>query len=34
MIEKAKEFQNNIYFFFIDHTKAFDVWITTNWGKF
>ena len=22
--EKAREFQNNIYFCFIDHTKAFD----------
>ena len=28
--EKAKEFQNNIYFCFIDYTKNF-VWITTNW---
>ena len=32
IIEKAREFQNNI--FFINYTKAFDVWITTNWGKF
>ena len=24
IIEKAKEFQKNIYFCFIDHTKAFD----------
>ena len=24
IIEKAREFQKNIYFFFIDHTKAFD----------
>ena len=23
-IEKAREFQKNIYFFFIDYTKAFD----------
>ena len=30
IMEKAKEFQNNIYFCFIDHTKNF-VWITTNW---
>ena len=30
IIEKAREFQKNIYFCFIDHTKAF-VWITTNW---
>ena len=31
--EKAKEFQKNIYFYFIDYTKAFE-WITTNCGKF
>ena len=24
IMEKAREFQKNIYFFFIDHTKAFD----------
>ena len=30
IIEKAREFQKNIYFCFIDYTKAF-VWITTNW---
>ena len=30
IMEKAKEFQNNIYFCFIDYTKNF-VWITTNW---
>ena len=24
MIEKAKEFQKNIYFYFIDYAKAFD----------
>ena len=24
IIKKAKEFQRNIYFFFIDYTKAFD----------
>ena len=30
VIEKAREFQKNIYFCFIDYTKAF-VWITTNW---
>ena len=29
IIEKAREFQKNIYFCFIDYTKAF-VWITTN----
>ena len=33
IIEKAREFQKNIYFCFIDYTKAF-VWITTNYGKF
>ena len=33
IIEKAREFQKNIYFCFIDCTKAF-VWITTNCGKF
>ena len=33
IIEKAREFQKNIYFCFIDYTKAFD-WITTNCGKF
>ena len=33
IIEKAREFQKNIYFRFIDYTKAF-VWITTNCGKF
>ena len=30
IMEKAREFQKNIYFCFIDHAKAF-VWITTNW---
>ena len=29
-MEKAREFQKNIYFCFIDYAKAF-VWITTNW---
>ena len=24
ILEKAREFQKNIYFFFIDHAKAFD----------
>ena len=33
IIEKAREFQKNIYFWFIDYTKAF-VWITTNCVKF
>ena len=30
IIEKAREFQENIFFCFIDYAKAF-VWITTNW---
>ena len=34
IIEKAKEFQKNIYFCFIDYAKALTVWITTNCGKF
>ena len=29
-IKKAREFQKNIYFCFIDYAKAF-VWITINW---
>ena len=33
IIEKAREFQENIYFCFIDDIKAF-VWITTNCGIF
>ena len=33
IIEKAREFHKNIYFCFIDYTRAF-VWITTNCGKF
>ena len=31
--EKAREFQKNIYFCFIDYTEVF-VWITINCGKF
>ena len=31
--EKAREFQKNIYFCFIDYAKVF-VWITTNYGTF
>ena len=34
IIEKAREFQKNIYFFFIDYAKAFDWSITPNFGKF
>ena len=33
IIEKAREFQKNIYFCFIDYAKAF-AWFTTNCGKF
>ena len=33
IMEKAREFQKNIYFCFIDYAKAF-VWITVNCGKF
>ena len=32
--EKAREFQKNIYFCFIDYTKAFDSVDTTNCGRF
>jgi len=34
IMEKAREFQKNIDFCFIDYAKAFDVWITINCGKF
>ena len=33
IMEKARAFQKNIYFCFIDYTKGFE-WITTNCGKF
>ena len=33
IIEKAKEFQKNIYLCFIDYTKTFDWVIITNCGK-
>ena len=33
IIEKAREFQRNIYFCCMDFAKAF-VWITINCGKF
>ena len=33
IMEKAREFQKNIYFCFTDYAKAF-VWITINCGKF
>ena len=34
IMEKAREFQKNICFCFIDYAKAFDVWITINCGNF
>ena len=34
IIEKAREFQKNICFCFMDYTKALTVWITINSGKF
>ena len=34
VIEKAREFQKNIYFCFIDMLKPLTLWITTNCGKF
>ena len=34
IIKKAREFQKNIYLCFTDYAKAFDLWITTNCGKF
>ena len=33
IIEKAREFQKNIYFCFIDMPKPLTVWITINCGK-
>ena len=34
IMEKAREFQKNIYFCFIDYAKALIVSITINCGKF
>ena len=34
IMEKAREFQKNIYFCFIDYAKALIVWITINCRKF
>ena len=34
IIEKAREFQKNIYLSFIDMLKPLIVWITTNYRKF
>ena len=33
IMEKAREFQKNIYFFLIDYAKAF-VWVPVNCGNF
>ena len=33
IMEKARDFQKNVYSCFIDYAKAF-VWITINCGKF
>ena len=33
IIKKARAFQKNIYFCFIDYAKAFDLWITITCGK-
>ena len=34
IIEKTREFQESIYFCFIDYAKPLAVWITINCGKF
>ena len=34
IIKKAREFQKNNYFCFIDYAKPFTVWIIINCGKF
>ena len=34
IMEKAREFQKNIYFCFIDYAKVLTMWITINCGKF
>ena len=34
IIEKAREFQENIYFALLTTPKPLSVWITTNCGKF
>ena len=34
VMEKAREFQRNIYFCFIDYARPLTVWITINCGKF
>jgi len=34
IMEKAREFQKNIYFCFIDYAKPLTVWVPKNCGKF
>ena len=34
IMEKAREFQKNIYFCLLTMPKPLSVWITTNYGKF
>ena len=34
IIKKAREFQENIYFCFMDYAKPLTVWIIMNCGKF
>ena len=34
IMEKAREFQKNIYFCFIEYAQLLTVWITINCGKF
>ena len=34
IMERAREFQKNIYFWFIDYAKAFDYVVTINCGQF
>ena len=34
IIKKAKQFQENIYFCFVDYAKSLSVLITLNCGKF
>ena len=34
IMEKAREFQKNIYFCFLNMSKPLTVWITINCGKF
>ena len=34
IIKKEREFQKNIYFYFIDYAKTLTLWTTANSGKF